>query len=86
MSNLLEQTRHKLLSLEQALEKQLPNIKNQLKEIHTLLKEQEDIVTLLTPEEVSIIVAGLKQITDTQITSSTTARKKALKATTVDDI
>lgn len=49
-----------------------------LKDIHSILKNDPDNVTLLSEEDIGIIVAGLKKQTATEITTATL--KKSTKA------
>jgi ribosomal protein L6P/L9E len=59
-----------------------------LREIHQTLKQDPENVTLLTPEEVAIIISGLSKQTSTQITTSilSGAKGKSLKKISLDDI
>jgi len=57
-----------------------------LKDIHTLLKNDPDNVTLLSEEDIGIIVSGLKKQTMTEITAATLKKKVALKNTSVMDL
>ena len=84
----VEQIREKLANMEEALEGNLPGIATMLRTIHSQLKKDEEIVTLLTEEEVCMLVRGLKKQTLTEITTAAinAPRKKALKATTLDDL
>ena len=78
--------REKLLRLEAALNEQLPDIAIQLREIHTALSSSPEVVSLLTPAECAILVAGLKSYTSKAIIASTPKNRKALKDTTLDDL
>lgn len=49
-----------------------------LKDIHSILKNDPDNVTLLSEEDIGIIVSGLKKQTATEITTATL--KKSTKA------
>lgn len=51
-----------------------------LRKIHTKLKADPDIVTLLTEEEIAVIIAGLKEQTNVQF--ATSAKKPAAKKST----
>lgn len=58
-----------------------------LKDIHGLLKSDPDNVTLLSEEEIGIIVSGLKRQTSTELASTVLKKSsKALSKTTVDDL
>jgi len=78
----------KLAALENALVEKLPDIKNLLRDIHRNLKADPELVTLLSEEEVGILVTGLKKQTGNEI--ATTALKKgggkAMSKMTVADL
>lgn len=80
--------REKLLSLETALLESNPTMPTLLRDIHTSLKKDPDVVTLLSEEECSILVSGLKKQTATEISTSAlkTGAKKSLKSLTVADL
>ena len=67
-----------LLALEAALLEDTPNIRTLLKVIHSTLQKNPATVTLLTPEECSLVVRGLQVQTKTEIAS--TLVKEAKKA------
>ncbi len=73
------QIREKLALLEQQLLSATPNMPVLLREIHKNLKADPDIVTLLSEEECSILVRGLKKQTATEIATKAT-KTKAKKA------
>lgn len=78
----------KLASLSASLEASLP-IREVLRDIHTNLKQDPDNATLLSEDEVAIIVAGLKKQTNTEITTSAikgSKNTKKLKSLTVADL
>lgn len=76
--------KERLAALESALTNQLPEIKTILRDIHTMIREDSDQVTLLTDEEIAIIVRGLKKQTATEIVTSAPKRKTATKLTLAD--
>lgn len=78
----------KIGELYDAVQKTLPNMPTLLRDIHSNLKQDPELVTLLSPEEVSIIVSGLSKQTQTTITTSilSGSKGKALKKISVDDI
>lgn len=80
--------KEKLAMLEEALNQNLPGISTALRDIHTVLKKDPDVVTILTEEEVSVLVRGLKKQTNTEIAVSAikTGTKKSLKKLTVNDL
>ena len=87
-TNQAYQVREKLAALEQALLSGTPNMPTLLRDIHRTLKEDPDIVTILTDQECSVIVRGLKKQTSTEIATSAVkkAPKKALKQMTILDL
>jgi len=78
----------KIASLQEAILSVHPTLPIILKEIHTILKNDPANVTLLSEEEISQIVTGLKLQTKTQITQSTLKKSSAAlkKATIADDL
>ena len=71
------QVREKLAQLEEALLSATPNMPTLLRDIHRELKADPDVVTLLSEDECSILVRGLKKQTATTI--ATKAVKKGGK-------
>ena len=82
------QIREKLAELEQALLEKTPTMPSLLKEIHKQLKADEDVCTILSEEECSILVRGLKKQTSTEIATKAVKKKggKSLKNLTMDDL
>jgi hypothetical protein len=78
----------KIQELYNAVQSTLPNMPTLLRDIHSNLKQDPELVTLLTPEQVSIIVSGLSKQTQTTITTSILSgnKGKSLKKISVDDI
>lgn len=83
-----EQIHGKILEIEEALLSNNPGLPLMLRTIHTAIREDHDTVTILSEEEISILVRGLMKQTATVIASEATAKKagKALKNMTADDI
>jgi hypothetical protein len=86
-------TSHEILSLKiaelsQAITSTLPNMPSLLQEIHKNLKSDPDLITILSSEEVAIIISGLSKQTQTTITTSilSGSKGKSLKKISVDDI
>ena len=79
MSNQVFEVREKLAALEEQLQAVQPNIASNLRDIHRILKQDPEVVTLLSEAECSILVRGLKKQTATTI--ATTAKKKTTKGT-----
>ena len=82
------EVREKLASLEQMLLAGTPGMPMLLRDIHKHLKKDPDVVTLLTEEECSVLVRGLKQQTNVNIatTALKSKSKKSLKSTTINDL
>ena len=82
------EVQEKLASLQEALLAGTPNMPVLLRDIHRTLKNDPDTVTLLSDEECSILVRGLKAQTKTEIATTATKRKpkKALSKLGVEDL
>jgi hypothetical protein len=76
----------KISSLQQAILETHPKLPILLKEIHTMLKNDPAIVTVLSEEDISVIVNGLKQQTKTEITQSSLKKKTSLKGVSLADL
>lgn len=85
-----EQIQEKILSLQNALLEKHPQMPVLLREIHTTLKNDPAIVTLMSEDEIAIIVSGLKAQTSTQIlvgaTKTSAAKTKALSKVATSDL
>lgn len=88
MTDQAYEIKEKLASLEEALLAGTPNMPTLLRDIHKGLKADSDIVTILSEEECSILVRGLKKQTATEIATTATKKKdtKAMNKMTVDDL
>lgn len=78
-----------MAALEEALNKNVPDFANKLREIHIKLKQDPHIVTLLSDEEIGIIVAGMEKHTNVQIVAPATRKastKKALANVSASDL
>ena len=85
--NLSEQISEKILALDEALQSQHPTMASLLQEIWKTLKANPDCVTLLTEEEIGVIVNGLKRKTATEIATVALKNKtKSLKSIGVSDL
>lgn len=86
--NLADQVKEKIAHLEELLTSQVPTYTTALRDIHAQLKKDEEIVTLLTEEEIAIIVTGLKKQTNTVINAAAkkAAAGKSLKSMTLADL
>lgn len=80
----------KIAELQQKLLANHPQMPLLLREIHSVLKNDPAVVTLLKEEEISIIVNGLQKQTNTYLVQSMTSAKssktKALKNTSAADL
>jgi hypothetical protein len=74
--NEVETLKMKMAALEAALLQQLPEMPTILQDIHTSLRKDPEMVTLLAPEEIGLIVRGLKQHVNIQIATSIVTKKK----------
>jgi hypothetical protein len=86
--NIEEIVKGRIFELQEALEKATPNYTNILREIHNTLKNDPDVVTLLTEDEIGTITAALKQHKNVVITSEAVKKvsKKKLSSIDEDDI
>ena len=83
------QVKEKLAELEAALLAIAPGIPTLLREIHTNLKKDVDLVTILSPEECNILMRGLEKQTSVEMATVVLKKKssgKAIKNLTVDDL
>ena len=81
------QIQESLAHLEEGLNNQAPGLATLLRDIHTQLKKDPEVVTLLSEEECSILVRGLKKQTATDIATTSLkkgGRKAMSKMTTAD--
>ena len=82
-----QELKAKIASLQEALLSQHPMMPRLLQEIHKTLREYPENVTLLTDEEVGVIVRGLKQQTNTEIATAAIKNKsKSVKSITLADL
>lgn len=85
----IEQLQEKVASVQAALLAAHPTLPILLAEIHKTLKNDPACVTLLTEDEIGILVSGLEAQTKVEIMatmSSGTKAGKALKKISADDI
>lgn len=80
-----EQCREKILELQSALVSAHSQMPVLLRLIHQQLKQDPEIVTILTEQEISVIVSGLKKQTNTEISAAVMKSGKR-KVITEDDI
>lgn len=81
------EVREAIASLSDMLTVGHPQLPTVLRKIHTALKSDPDVVTILSDEERARIIAGLEIQTRTKLVEvSAPKRSKSLKNMTLDDI
>lgn len=75
-----------IAELDQLIKAAHPRMPMLLRDIHTILKSDPDNVTLLSEEDIGVIVSGLKLQTKTVITAAALGKKVSLKNTQLADI
>lgn len=82
------QVKEAIASLQNALLSAHPEMPMLLRKIHTTLRNDPEVVTLLTEEEIGVIVNGLSEQTKTTIaTSISTGKKgKSIKSLGIADL
>lgn len=92
MSSIYLSTQSKLQDLSSQLLTQHPNIPILLRDIHSQLKQNPEVVTLMTEEEIAVVVSGLSHQTRTHLSGSvmksakSASGKAALKNVSADDL
>jgi len=90
MTALNLEIKSKLDSLQAALLSAHPEMPNLLREVRNTLKAQPEQVTLMTEDEIAIVVAGLEKQTNSHLAASaskpTKAKKESLKSVTSDEL
>lgn len=83
-----EQIQEKLLSLQEAIATANPRMPVLLQEIHRAVKNDPACVTVLSEDELAILVLGLKTHTAVSIvtTAPKAAAKRSLSKVTTDDL
>jgi hypothetical protein len=86
--NISQQISESVSSLQAALLSTHPDISSILRTIHTTLKANPDCVTLLSEDEIGIIISGLKQQTNTEIATSISkgGKGKGVKSIGISDL
>lgn len=77
--------KEKIAQLQQQLLSSHPLIPTLLRTIHTQLKADPDIVTLLEEDEIKTVVNGLQHVTKVKLVEVSKPKKKALKNLDLDD-
>lgn len=83
-----QQIKDAVLQLQDLLLRCHPQMPTLLQQIHTAIRQDEDLAHLLTPEERGIIVRGLKTHKNIVIATATVKSKggKSMKNITVEDL
>lgn len=82
-----EQTRESVASLQNALLTAHPQMPVILRTVLQKLKNDPDVVTLMTEEEIGVIVSAAKKHTGVEIAAiAQKSKTKSLKTMTADDI
>ncbi len=77
----------KIASLQAAIHNAHPTMPTLLRDIHNILKADPAIVTIMSEDDIAIIVEGLKVQTKTSITQSTLKKNtKSLSKVLLDDL
>jgi len=86
--NIAEQVQEKILKLEELVTAKAPGLPTLLRDIHSQLKKDPEMVTLLSDEDCSILVRGLKEQTKTTIAVKAVKSKggKAASKITLADL
>lgn len=86
--NIAEQLKFNVAALQEQLLSAHPMIPTLLRDIHKQLGEDPTNVTLLSEEEIGIVVSGLMKQTQQEIATSITksGKGKAIKSLTLEDI
>lgn len=88
MSNIAFEVKEAITALQQRILEQHPEMPVLLRKIHTVLKQDPEVVTLLEDEEIGTIISGLKIQTNTVIATSIATKKsgKSSAKITLDDL
>lgn len=81
----VDDIREKIAALQAHLLTAHPLIPSLLRTIHTQLKSDPEIVTLLAESEIKVIVSGLQHTTKIHLAEVSKPKKKTLKNLDLDD-
>ena len=76
----------KLAELEQQLNEQVPGFATTLRDIHREMATDPNVVTILSDEEISIIVQGLARHMDTTVVVAKKSSSKRTQPLTIDEL
>lgn len=82
----VDRIRDRMQDLQEALDNAVPGFIHILSDIHETLRAEPEIVTLLTPEEISGIVRGLSAHANIVITTTKAKTKVSKKPVTAADL
>jgi len=81
----VDDIKEKIAALQAHLLSAHPLIPSLLRTIHTQLKADPEVVTLLEESEIKVIVSGLQHVTKIHLVEVSKPKKKALKNLDLDD-
>lgn len=81
----VDDIREKIATLQNHLLTSHPLIPSLLRTIHTQLKADPEVVTLLAEEEIKVIVSGLQHVTKIKLSEVSKPKKKSLKNLDLED-
>ena len=90
MTQLNMEVKTKLDALQAALLESHPTLPTLLRDVHQTLKAQPEQVTLMSEDEIRVVIQSLEKQTNTHLAESITkkpaAKRKALAASTASDL
>lgn len=78
--------KHKLMELEEALDQESSDFAQLLREIYNNMSTDQNVVTILSPQEIGLIVKGFIKHTDTTITTAKPKSTRRTQPVSIDDI
>lgn len=72
----VDQVRANIAELEQAILAAHPTMPQLLRQIHTQLKKDPEVTTLLEEDEIGVVVQGLVMLTNTEVGAAKEAKNK----------
>lgn len=82
----LNTIQEKVSHLKDSLLNSLPSLPSLLRDIHTQLKNNPDVVTLISDAEISIILSSLETVSQNKILTSTPKKGKKKQEIDLSDI
>lgn len=68
-----------MAELESAMESSIPDYKNKLRDIHSMLLADPETVTLMTDEQIGLVVRGLIQFSGEELVAAEAKKSKSSK-------